>query len=68
MLFRSDIIEEGPFVPRNNVVRVPDGPGLGITLSREKLAACHRDFVENGPCNKYHDPQRPGTYRRLPLN
>jgi glucarate dehydratase len=69
-LFRMqglDVTEEGPFSPRNNVVRVPEGPGLGVTLSRAKLAACHRDYVENGPKNKYHDPARPGTYRRLPL-
>lgn len=69
-LFRmqpADIIEEGPFRPANNVVRVPEGPGLGVTLSRERLAHCHRDFVENGPCDKYHDPGRPGTFRRLPL-
>jgi glucarate dehydratase len=70
-LFRMqpmDIIEEGPFSPRNNVVPVPEGHGLGVTLSQQRLAACHRDFVENGPCNKYHDPEKPGTYRRLPLN
>lgn len=70
-LFRmqmTDVIEEGPFSPKNNVVAVPEGPGLGVTLSRGRLAACHRDFVENGPCNKYHDPAKPGTYRRLPLN
>ena len=70
-LFRmhtTDVIEGGPFVPRNNVVRVPEGPGLGVTLDRSALAFCHRDFVENGPCNKYHDPEKPGTYRRLPLN
>ncbi|MEP6567193.1 MAG: enolase C-terminal domain-like protein, partial [Mesorhizobium sp.] len=70
-LFRMlpmDVIEEGPFSPRNNVVRVPEGHGLGVTLSRTNLAACHRDFVENGPCNKYHDPVKPRTYRRLPLN
>lgn len=69
-LFRmqtTDVIEEGPFSPRNNTVRVPEGPGLGVTLSRERLARCHRDFVENGPMNKYHDPAAPGTYRRLPL-
>jgi glucarate dehydratase len=69
-LFRmqaADIIAEGPFVPRNNVLRVPEGPGLGITLSQEKLAHLHRDFMENGPANKYHDPAQPGTYRRLPL-
>jgi glucarate dehydratase len=62
------VIEGGPFVPRKNVVRVPEGPGLGVTLDRAALAICHRDFVENGPCNKYHDPEKPGTYRRLPLN
>ncbi|UGY10896.1 mandelate racemase/muconate lactonizing enzyme family protein [Phyllobacterium pellucidum] len=70
-LFRmqtTDVIEEGPFSPRNNVVPVPEGPGLGVTLDRDRLAACHRNFAENGPKNKYHDPAKPGTYRRLPLN
>ena len=70
-LFRmqtADVIEEGPFSPRNNVVSVPEGPGLGVTLSKERLAACHRHFAEHGPRNKYHDALRPGTYRRLPLN
>jgi glucarate dehydratase len=69
-LFRmqaTDVIEEGPFAPRNNTVRVPEGAGLGVTLSQERLAYCHRHYVENGPMNKYHDPERPGTYRRLPL-
>lgn len=70
-LFRMqtmDVIEEGPFCPRDNVVAVPEGPGLGVTLSRDRLAACHRHFMENGPMNKYHDPAAPGTYRRLPLS
>jgi glucarate dehydratase len=69
-LFRMqamDVIEEGPFVPRNNTVTVPEGPGLGVTLSQDRLRACHRHYVEHGPMNKYHDPERPGTYRRLPL-
>lgn len=69
-LFRmqmDDVIEEGPFAPRKNTVRVPEGPGLGVTLSKGKLAALHRDFIDKGPCNKYHDPKNPGTYRRLPL-
>ena len=51
-----------------NVVAVPEGPGLGITLARDALAFCHRHYLEHGPMNKYHDPARPGTYRRLPLN
>lgn len=70
-LFRmqaQDVIEGGPFVPRNNVVRVPEGPGIGVTLDRDRLAWCHRHLTENGPMNKYHDAAKPGTYRRLPLN
>lgn len=70
-LFRmqtQDVIEGGPFVPRNNVVDVPEGPGLGVVLDRDRLAYCHSHFVENGPMNKYHDPERAGTFRRLPLN
>ena len=69
-LFRMqplDVIEEGPFRPRSNVVDVPGGPGLGVTLSRDRLAHCHRLFVENGPYDKFHDPDRPGVLRRLPL-
>lgn len=63
-----DVIEEGPLRPRNNVVSVPTGAGIGVTLSRDKLAFCHRHFVENGPFNKFHDPDRPGVFRRLPLS
>ena len=63
-----DVIEEGPLRPRNNVLPVPDGPGIGVTLSKEKLAFCHRHFVENGPFDKFHDPDRPRRFRRLPLS
>lgn len=69
-LFRMqpiDVIEEGPFAPRDNCVEVPAGPGLGVTLSREGLARCHRLFVEHGPYDKFRDPERPGLFRRLPL-
>jgi glucarate dehydratase len=69
-LFRMqplDVIEEGPFRPRNNVVAVPEGPGLGVTLSAQKLAHCHKLFVDHGPYDKFHDPDRPGILRRLPL-
>ena len=69
-LFRmqaTDVIEGGPFAPRNNVVPVPEGSGLGVTLSAERLDWCHRHFVENGPMNKYLDRDQPGTFRRLPL-
>jgi glucarate dehydratase len=62
-----DVIEEGPFRPREYVVAVPEGSGLGVTLSREKLARCHQIFLKEGLYNKFHDPDRPGVFRRLPL-
>jgi glucarate dehydratase len=63
----TDVIEEGPFQPRNNVVAVPEGPGLGVSISRKRLEYCHQLYLEDGPLNKFHDPQAPGMYRRLPL-
>lgn len=62
-----DVIAEGPFRPLHNLVEVPRGPGIGVTLDRDKLAFCHRLFVEQGPYDKFHDPDRPGVNRRLPL-
>ncbi|MDQ0395816.1 mandelate racemase/muconate lactonizing enzyme family protein [Labrys monachus] len=70
-LFRMqplDVIEEGPFRPRDNLVMVPEGPGLGVTLSPDRLRHCHRLFLDQGPYDKYHDPDRPGVFRRLPLS
>jgi glucarate dehydratase len=70
-LFRwqvGDVIENGPFRQTNNLVRVPEGPGLGVTLDRDALAHWHRHFLEHGPMSHFHDPAAPGRYRRLPLN
>lgn len=69
-LFRwqvRDVIEDGPFCPRRNVVAVPTGPGLGVTLDRPAMAAAHADYVANGPLGYYGDPALNGAYRRLPL-
>ncbi len=69
-LFRwqvGDVIEGGPFRQTNNTVAVPEGPGLGVTLDREELDRWHRHFVDHGPLDHFHDPARPGRYRRLPL-
>lgn len=64
----DDVIEEGPFNPRNNVVAVPEGHGLGVTLSPERLKRCHERYLEDGPYNYFRDPDQPGKYRRLPVN
>lgn len=63
-----DVTEEGPFKPIHSHLPVPTGPGLGVTLSADKLAWCHRHFVDHGAFNKFHDPDRPGVMRRLPLS
>ena len=62
-----DVIEGGPFRQTNDVIPVPEGPGLGVELSQEGLEYCHRLFMENGPAHHYHDPAKPGVMRRLPL-
>lgn len=69
-LFRwqvGDVIEGGPFRQRDDVVRVPEGPGLGVTLDRAALARWHRHYVEHGPMDHFLDPAASGRYRRLPL-
>lgn len=62
-----DVIAEGPLSPRGNVIALPEGPGLGVTLDPDRLAWCARLLVERGPPNKYHDPARPGVMRHMPL-
>ena len=62
-----DVIEEGPFRLKANQLDVPTGPGLGVTLSPDKLRHMHQLFLDQGPLNKYIDPQSPGRMRRPPL-
>jgi hypothetical protein len=70
-LFRwqtDDVIEEGPFRQTNNIIQVPEGPGLGVTLSPKALKRCHDRFVNEGPINHFYDPGCPDRLRRLPLD
>jgi glucarate dehydratase len=64
----GDVIEGGPFRPKNNVVPVPEGPGLGVSLDREALKRWHQHYVDNGPMDHFYNPGNPGRFRRLPLN
>lgn len=69
-LFRwqiGDVIEGGPFRQTDNVVAVPEGPGLGVTIDPDALKVWHRHFVDNGPLDHFYDPAHPDRYRRLPL-
>jgi glucarate dehydratase len=69
-LFRwqvGDVIEGGPFRQTNDVVRVPDGEGLGVTLDEPALDYWNRHFVQHGPVDHFFDPGQPAAFRRLPL-
>ncbi|MCG8634982.1 MAG: mandelate racemase/muconate lactonizing enzyme family protein [Desulfobacterales bacterium] len=69
-LFRfmtCDVIQEGPFTCKNNLVSVPEGPGLGVTLDRENMAQCARRFKDEGPMDQYYNPLNPDVYARVPL-
>ena len=70
-LFRwqsDDVIEQGPFRQVNNVILVPEGPGLGVTLSNKGLKRCHQRFIDDGPINHFFNPENPGRLTRLPRN
>jgi len=45
---------------------VPDAPGLGVALDRDKLARYHQLFVELGGYPYDRDPGRPGWYPLVP--
>jgi glucarate dehydratase len=64
----GDVIHGGPFKPKNNVVPVPEGDGLGVELDRDALKRWHRHYQENGPMDHFYDPKRPGYFRKLPLH
>ena len=55
----DDVIEEGPFNPKNNIVRVPEGSGLGVTLSAERLKRGHERYLQEGAYNYFRDPVIP---------
>jgi len=46
--YADDVIEGGPFVLKNGVVKVPHGPGLGVMLDPVALRRCHERFLGEG--------------------
>ncbi|MBO6757289.1 MAG: mandelate racemase/muconate lactonizing enzyme family protein [Roseibium sp.] len=70
-LFRwqvGDIIENGPFRQTNDVIAVPEGPGLGVELDRDAMDHWATQFQDHGPMSHFFDPARPDHHRALPLN
>ncbi len=62
----DDVIVGGPMPYRDGAIAVPDGPGLGVTLDRAKLAQYHELFRELGGYPYDRDPGRPGWYPLIP--
>jgi glucarate dehydratase len=63
---RDDIIAGGKIPYDGGAIAVPDGPGLGVELDRDKLAEYAELFRELGPYPYDRDPARPDWYPLLP--
>jgi glucarate dehydratase len=62
----DDVIEGGLMPYKNGRIRVPDGPGLGVKLNREKLREYSELYKRLGGYPYDQDPARPGWTPILP--
>lgn len=60
-----DVIVGGVPQPRNNVLPVPSGPGLGVDIDPERLEEAHAHYNTHGPCEAIALPVS-GAHFRLP--
>jgi len=62
----DDIIEGGLMKYENGKIRVPDGPGLGVTLNRDKLNEYRELYQRLGGYAYDQDPLRPDWTPTVP--
>jgi glucarate dehydratase len=62
----DDVIEGGPLRYVDGRIAVPNGPGLGVTLDRAKVAEYAELYKELGGYAYDRDPGRPGWYPLVP--
>jgi glucarate dehydratase len=62
----DDIIEGGPMKYEDGAIRVPDGPGLGVRLDRDKLGQYQELYRRLGGYSYDRDPGRPGWTPIIP--
>ena len=62
----DDVIEGGPLRYEDGCIAVPDGPGLGVRLDREKVREYRELYLELGNYPYDQDPQRPGWAPLIP--
>jgi glucarate dehydratase len=63
---QDDIIEGGPLQYENGAIRVPDTPGLGVRLNRDKLREYSELYQRLGGYPYDQDPGRPGWTPVIP--
>jgi glucarate dehydratase len=62
-----DDIITAPFRYKNGGFDLPEGPGLGVTIDREKLEKYHRLYQQQGDTIEFLDPFRPNWVPNLPI-
>ncbi|WP_143962788.1 enolase C-terminal domain-like protein [Litoribacter populi] len=62
----DDIIVGGKMKYKDGCIKVPEGPGLGVELDREKLLKYAELYKEVGGYTYDRDPERPDWYSILP--
>ena len=62
----DDVIEGGLMRYENGCIKVPDAPGLGVSLNREKLRQYHELYLELGGYTYDRDPGRPDWFALVP--
>ena len=62
----DDVIEGGPMRYENGAIAVPTGPGLGVTLDRDRLARYAEAYQRLGGYPYDRDPGRPGWFPLVP--
>ncbi|MGP8246146.1 MAG: enolase C-terminal domain-like protein [Bryobacteraceae bacterium] len=63
---KDDIVEGGLLPYKEGAIRVPEGPGLGVRLDRDKLAEYHELYLRLGSYPYDQDPGRPGWVPLVP--
>ncbi len=64
----DDIIEGGKFSYEGGSIKVPEGPGLGVTLNREKVEQYSELYKRLGSYPYDQDPLRPEWTPTIPNN
>lgn len=62
----DDIIVGGPLRYQNGAIKVPDAPGLGVELDRDKLGKYAELYKSLGGYPYDRDPSRPGWFSVVP--